>query len=69
LSGVYVRHLAIRRAVQACCVWMVIVVGIERVYAGQHWPSDLLGGFWFGGLIVAALILLDRRYRLRHTAK
>jgi len=68
-AGVYIRHLAIRRAVQAASVWMVVVVGIERVYAGQHWPSDVLGGFWYGGLIVAAAILLHRRYGPRHTAK
>ena len=68
-SGVYIRHVPVRRAVQAACVWMVVVVGIERVYAGQHWPSDVLGGFWFGGLILAAAILLHRRFGLRHTAK
>ena len=68
-SGVYIRHLVIRRAVQAASVWMIVVVGVERVYAGQHWPSDVLGGFWFGGLIVAAAILLHRRYGPPHIAK
>ncbi|MFQ5473511.1 MAG: phosphatase PAP2 family protein [Dehalococcoidia bacterium] len=62
LSSVYIRHAAARLAVQAACVWMVVVVGLERVHAGQHWPSDVLGGFWFGGLIVAAMIVLHRRF-------
>ncbi|MCH8815280.1 MAG: phosphatase PAP2 family protein [Chloroflexi bacterium] len=61
-SSVYIRNAAARLAVQAACVWLVVVVGLERVHAGQHWPSDVLGGFWFGGLIVAAMIVLHRRF-------
>jgi undecaprenyl-diphosphatase len=40
---------------------MIFVVGFERIHAGQHWPSDVLGGFLFGGLIVLAMIAFHRR--------
>jgi undecaprenyl-diphosphatase len=69
LSSVYIRHAAARLAVQAGCVWMILVVGLERIHAGQHWPSDVLGGFWFGGLIVAAMIALHRRLAGGQTVK
>lgn len=60
-TQLYVRPPTIRLAVQAACVWMIVVVGIERVYAGEHWPSDVIGGFWLGGMIVYAVVLLHRR--------
>lgn len=68
-SRVYIRNAAVRLAVQVACVWMVLVVGLERIHAGQHWPSDVLGGFWFGGLIVAAMIVLHRRLAGGQTVK
>jgi len=69
LSTVYIRHAAARLAVQAVSVWMIVVVGFERIHAGQHWPSDVLGGFLFGGLIVLAMIALHRRLAAGQTVK
>lgn len=50
-----------RLLLRAACLWVVLFTGMERVYVGAHWPSDVLGGFLLGGLIVAALAGLERR--------
>lgn len=34
---------------------MVVVVGLSRVYAGEHWASDVLGGWLFGAAFLLAL--------------
>jgi len=41
-------------------VW-VLLMGLQRVYAGAHWTSDVIGGYLWGGLI---LFLLVQLYRL-----
>jgi len=45
LVTVHVRPAVPRAALQAACVWVIVATGLERVYVGHHWPSDVLGGF------------------------
>ena len=42
----------------------IAVVGVARIYAGHHWPSDVLGGYMLGGMWLAVVVHLYRR-RLR----
>lgn len=57
----------VRRILQSVCLLAVLLTGLARVYVGVHWPSDVLGGYLWGGLIVAALLHLtaDQRHGAR----
>lgn len=39
---------------------MVLIVGLSRVYLRVHWLTDILGGFVFGGIILAVGIWIFR---------
>jgi len=51
INSPYLRFL-----VQGLCVLALIVAGLARVYVGAHWPSDVLGSYLLGGLVVALFL-------------
>jgi undecaprenyl-diphosphatase len=54
---IVVQHLftgRFRRILQAGAVWLTVTVGWERVFDGVHWPTDVVGGFLLGTLLVTA---------------
>ena len=39
---------------------LVLLVGISRIYAGEHWASDVLGAYLLGSLTLLAMLQLYR---------
>ena len=50
----------LRLLVQAAAASVVLVTGFGRVYTGAHWPSDVLGVYLWGAVVLVALMWLWR---------
>jgi undecaprenyl-diphosphatase len=61
LVGEEVRRPFLRRALQAGLVFLILAMGASRVYLGFHWPSDVLGGYLYGGVSMVELVLIRNR--------
>ena len=48
----------VRNGVLAVLLVPMILMGPSRIYLGEHWPSDVLGAYCFGGLWVAGAMEL-----------
>ncbi|MEV1068273.1 phosphatase PAP2 family protein [Streptomyces sp. NPDC050263] len=51
------------RTALAVAVVSVAGVGLTRIWLGVHWPSDVLGGWLLGALLVALAIAARLRWR------
>jgi undecaprenyl-diphosphatase len=60
LVYVHIRSGWLRRLVMTLLALPILTIGLARVYAGAHWPSDVLGGYLLGLLWLALTIHLYR---------
>ena len=44
---------------------LIALVGVSRIYLGQHWASDVLGAYLLGGLILVLVVFLYQRGKKR----
>jgi len=58
LAGQFLPSLLLKRWSQCCLAALILAMGASRVYLGVHWPSDVIGGFLYGGLALVGLIAL-----------
>jgi membrane-associated phospholipid phosphatase len=44
---------------------LILALGLSRVYVGEHWATDVLGGWLFGAAWLLVLVRLRRSFVLR----
>ena len=54
-----------RRWFTALAVVLIGLIGLSRVYLGQHWPVDVLGGWLIGSLLLGGAFYLFSLWKRR----
>ena len=68
LIGEYVSPRGRRIGLQLVFVGVILLLGLFRMLAGEHWPSDLVGGYMAGALALWIVIWAYRRVRKGQTS-
>ena len=54
-----------RNSLIACCAALIALVGLSRIYLGEHWLTDVIAGYLIGGVFLVALVAVYHRMRAR----
>ena len=65
LAFTRLRRRSLRVLAFSGSVVIILWVGTSRVYLGAHWPSDVIGGYVLGALLLMGLVWLDRKWKPR----
>ena len=65
LIGEFVALRKLRIGLQLSLGMAIVLLGLFRMLAGEHWPSDLVGGYMTGALALIAIIWAYRKLRQR----
>jgi undecaprenyl-diphosphatase len=61
-----VKHHTLRMAILVGLTALILLIGTSRVYLGLHWPSDVVGGYLIGGVLLTALIWFHQTWKAYH---
>ena len=45
-------------------LFLILLIGISRIYLGVHYTSDVIGGFLWGSTLLILIIVLTKKGKL-----
>lgn len=65
LTAIYIKNINLKTFLICLFATLIFLIGVARIYSGQHWPSDVLGAYLLGGFMLGLSIKLYDKVRNR----
>ncbi|KKS79914.1 MAG: hypothetical protein UV54_C0025G0006 [Candidatus Beckwithbacteria bacterium GW2011_GWA2_43_10] len=46
-------------------ILVILAIGFSRIYLGAHWPTDVLGSYIIGGILISVVIAILGKKKLK----
>ncbi len=69
LSFTLLKRSWLRYLANTILIVLIALVGISRMYLGEHWASDVIGGYLLGSLTLIVAIIFYRWGKVRYFVK
>ncbi len=66
ITATEVKNKVLKTFLEIFFVSLIILIGVARIYSGQHWPSDILGGYLLGSIGLIVIIYFYNRFARRY---
>jgi len=64
LTYILMRRSWLRTGLLVCFGLLILLIGPSRIYLGEHWASDVLGGYLLGSLVLTGVIQIYSRWAI-----
>lgn len=58
------KDIALRTVLMGVCIFLLVCIGISRIYLGAHWFSDTLGSYLIGTVWLYIVVRLYKKFTL-----
>lgn len=65
LTYTKLRNKNLRNLLSGFFLWLIILVGISRVYLGSHWFSDTLAAYLIGSIWLYLVVVLYKKFEVQ----
>jgi undecaprenyl-diphosphatase len=60
------KNRTLRMVAPVGLIVLTLLIGTSRIYLGVHWPSDVIGGYLIGGVLLTALIWFHQAWKAHY---
>lgn len=63
ITFLFVKNMTLKLLLIFIFSTLMFLMGVARIYSGQHWPTDILGGYILGGIWLSLIVKIYKKFK------